>query len=66
MAHWVNSLPAMQERQEMRVQPLGYKDALEEENDNPLQNSCLKHPMVRGAWRITVQRVAKSWTRLSD
>ena len=32
---------------------------------NPLQYSCLENPMHRGAWRATVYRVAKSWTRLS-
>ena len=31
---------------------------------NPLQYSCLEQPMDRGAWRATVHRVAKSWTRL--
>jgi len=30
-------------------------------NGNPLQYSCLKNPMDRGAWQTTVQRVAKSW-----
>ena len=32
----------------------------------PLWCSYLKNPMERGAWRSTVHRVAKSWTRLSD
>ena len=31
---------------------------------DPLQYSCLKNPMDRGAWRATVHRVAKSQTRL--
>ena len=35
-------------------------------NGNPLQYSCLKIPMYREAWGATVQRVAKSWTWLSD
>ena len=35
-------------------------------NGNPLQYSCLKNPMDRGAWRATVHGVAKSWIRLSD
>ena len=34
-----------------------------EGNGNPLQHSCLENPRDRGA---TVQRVAKSWTRLRD
>ena len=29
---------------------------------NPLQFSCLENPMDRGAWRATVQGVAKSQT----
>jgi len=33
-------------------------------NGNPLQYSCLENPMDRGAWRATVQWVAKSWTQL--
>ena len=35
-------------------------------NDNPLQYPCLKNPMDRGAWWVTVCGVAKSRTRLSD
>ena len=30
------------------------------ENGNPLQYSCLKNPMDRGAWWATVQGVSKS------
>ena len=36
----------------------GREDLLE--NGNPLQDSCLENPMVRGAWRATVHRVAQS------
>ena len=43
---------------------LGSGRSLGEENGNPLQYSCLENPMGRGAWRATVHRVAKSWTRL--
>ena len=35
-----------------------------EGNGNPLQDSCLRNPTDRGAWRATVHGVAKSWTRL--
>ena len=31
---------------------------------NPLQYSCLEHPMDRGAWWATVHRVTKSQTWL--
>ena len=34
-------------------------------NGSPLQRSCLENPMDRGAWWVTVQRVAKSQTQLS-
>ena len=34
-------------------------------NGNPLQYSCLRNPVDRGAWQGTVHGVAKSWTRLS-
>ena len=37
-----------------------------EGNGYPLQYSCLKNPMDRGAWRATVHGVAKSRTRLSS
>ena len=37
-----------------------------EGNGNPLQYSCLENPMDGGAWWVTVHRVTKSWTRLSD
>ena len=33
-----------------------------EGNGNPLQYSCLKNPMDRGAWWATVHGVAKSGT----
>ena len=34
-------------------------------NGNPLQYSCLRNPMHRGAWRVTVHGVAKSWIQKS-
>ena len=33
-----------------------------EENGNPLQYSCMKNPMDRGAWWATVHGVAKNRT----
>ena len=33
---------------------------------NPLQCSCLKNPMDRGAWQATVHGIAKSWTQLKQ
>ena len=36
-----------------------------EGHGNPLQNSCLKNSMDRGAWWAIVHGVAKSWTQLS-
>ena len=37
-----------------------------EGNGYPLQYSCLEDSMDRGAWRRTVNGVAKSGRRLSD
>ena len=37
-----------------------------EGNGNPLQYSCLKKSMDRGAWWATVQRVIKRVTQLND
>ena len=37
-----------------------------EGNDNPLQYSCLENSMDRGAWLVTIHKVAKSWTRISN
>ena len=37
-----------------------------EGNGSPLQYSCLKNSMDRGAWKATVHGVKKSWTRLSN
>ena len=36
-----------------------------EGNGNPLQYSCLKSLMDRGAWQATVHDVVNSWTRLN-
>ena len=35
-------------------------------NSNPLQYSCLENPLDRGAWQASAQRVAKSWTQLTE
>ena len=32
-----------------------------EGNGNPLQDSCLESPMIRGDWQAAVHVVAKSW-----
>ena len=34
-------------------------------NGSPLQYSCLKRPMDRGAWQAVIQRISKSCTWLS-
>ena len=33
-------------------------------NGKPFQYSCLEDSMDRGAWRVTVHGVTKSWTQL--
>ena len=47
-----------------RVPSLGWEDPLEEEMAT--QYSCFENLTDRGAWRATVQAVAKSQTLLSD
>ena len=37
---------------------------LGEGNGNPLHYSCLKNPMVEGAWRATVHVVTNNGTQL--
>ena len=39
---------------------LGSGRSLGEGNSNPLQYSCLRNPMDRGAWKATVHRVQKA------
>ena len=63
MALMVKNLSAMWETW---VQSQGWEDPLEEGTGNSLWYSCLENPIDRGAWWATVQRVKKSWTRLSD
>ena len=46
--------------------PLPSPGCPREGNGNPLQYPCLKNPLERGDWRTLVQRVTKSWTRLSN
>ena len=60
----VKNPPAVQELREKLVRSLGQEDPLEEENDNPVQYSCLGNPVGKGAWQVTVHRVAKSWVHL--
>ena len=42
--------------------PWGHKelDMIEQLNNND-EYSCLKNPMDRGAWQVTVQWVTKGW-----
>ena len=49
----------------MLVQSLGQEDP-RRGHGNPLQYSCLKNPMDRGAWQTTVHRTAKSRTQLNN
>ena len=59
VAQMVKNLPTVQEIQETQVQSLGQEDPLEKEMAlfllskwNPLQDSCLKNSMDRGAWWV--------------
>ena len=54
VAQTVKNLPAVQDTW---IQSLGQDPG--EGNGNPLQYSCLKNSMGRGAWRATVLGAAK-------
>ena len=58
----VKNLSAVQEAQ---VRSLVWEDPLEEGNGYPLQYSCLKNHMDRGAWQATVHGITKGRTRLT-
>ena len=51
VAQSVKNLPARQET--------GLGRSSGEGNGNPFQYSCLRDPMDRGAWQVTVNGVAK-------
>ena len=61
VAQTVKNPPVMQETW---AQFLSGEDPLV--HGNPLQHSCLDNPMDRGAWRVIVHGVTKSWAGLSD
>ena len=63
VAQMVKNLPAMWETW---VGSLSQEDSPGEGNGNPLQYSCLKNPMNRGARWATDHGVTMSRTRLSD
>ena len=56
----VKTLPANAGDVRDTVLTRGSGSSLGERHGNPLQYSCLENPMDRGAWWVTVQRVAKS------
>ena len=65
MAQWVNN-PTANAGDAMNVGSIpGSGKSPGGGNGNPLQYSCLKHSMDRGAWRAAVHGVAKSQTQLS-
>ena len=60
----VKNLPASAENVREGGSILGWGRSPGGRHGNPLQYSCLESPMGRGAWRATVQGVAKSLTPL--
>ena len=63
MAQTVKNPLAMQETW---LQSLGWEDSLEEGMATHFSILAWRIPKDRGAWQVTVHRVTKSWTRLSD
>ena len=66
LAQRVKNLPTMQETQEMRVQSLGQEDPLEEGLATHSSILAWEIPMERGAWWVSVHRIAQSWTQLKQ
>ena len=66
LTQWVKNPSAVQETHETWLRSLGWEYPLEKMVTNPLQNSCVRNPLNRGACRTTVQGVAKSRTKMSD
>ena len=62
VAQLVKNPPANAEDTRDSGSILGSGRSLGVENGNPLQYSCLEHPMDRGTWWATIHGVAKSWT----
>ena len=52
--------------QETWIRSLGWEDPLEEGMATHSSTLAWRSPMDRGAWRATVHKVAKNWTRLSQ
>ena len=50
----------------MWVQSLGREDSPGGGHGSPLQSSCLKNPMDRGAWWAIVPGISKSQTQLKQ
>ena len=66
VARVVNSLPANAgDIKDIALIP-GSGRSPGEENDNPLQNSCLENSMDRGVSQATVHGVTRSQIRLSN
>ena len=63
VAQLEKNLPEMQET---RVRFLGWEDPLEKEMAIHSSILAWEIPWIRGAWRATAQRVAKSQRRLSN
>ena len=61
---FMKSVPGCRLFRKRKQSMLRYRDR--EDNDNPLQYSCLENPMDGKAWQAAVHEVAKSRIRLSD
>ena len=57
LAQMVKNLPSMQETP-VSIPELGRSPG--KESGNPLQHSCLEHPMDREAWQAIVHGVTES------
>ena len=65
VAQMVKNLPANAGKAKDKGSIPGSGRSSGEGNGNLLQCSCLENSIDRGAWRVTIHRVAESQTRLS-
>ena len=64
VAQWQRTHLQCRSHRRLGFDPLGSGRSPRGEHGNTLQYSCLESPMDRGAWWVTVPRVAKNQTQL--
>ena len=66
MAQQVKNLPAVQEKQEKQVQPLGWEDPIKEETATHCSILAWKIPRTEEPGRLQSMGSQRVWTQVSD